>query len=186
MDEVQAPVIGITGSAGKTTTTTLLGRMAQAAIKIDASAAKRSAWVGGNIGLPLIEFVDEIQPEDLVIVEFSSFQLELMTTSPHLSAVLNITPNHLDRHGTLEAYAAAKARILAFQSGADLAVLSREDPGAWALEPFCSWKAGNFWLRTARNWTGWHLYCRGSFVFYRWSDGSGIDVMQVDPPARRS
>jgi len=133
MDEVQAPVIGITGSAGKTTTTTLLGRMAQAAIKIDASAAKRSAWVGGNIGLPLIEFVDEIQPEDLVIVEFSSFQLELMTTSPHLSAVLNITPNHLDRHGTLEAYAAAKARILEFQSGADLAVLSREDPGAWAL-----------------------------------------------------
>jgi UDP-N-acetylmuramoylalanine--D-glutamate ligase len=56
-----------------------------------------------------------------------------MTTSPHLSAVLNITPNHLDRHGTLEAYAAAKARILEFQSGADLAVLSREDPGAWTL-----------------------------------------------------
>ncbi len=129
MDEVQAPVIGITGSAGKTTTTTLVGRMAEDY----AIRSGRKAWVGGNIGLPLVEYVDQIQPDDLVIVEFSSFQLELMTTSPHLGAVLNITPNHLDRHGTLEAYTAAKARILEFQTARDFAVLSREDPGAWNL-----------------------------------------------------
>ncbi len=135
MDEVQAPVIGITGSAGKTTTTTLVGRMAEDAAGRDSAARSgrdtgRKAWVGGNIGLPLVEYVDQIQPDDLVVVEFSSFQLELMTSSPHIGAVLNITPNHLDRHGTLEAYTAAKARILKFQNAEDIAVLSHEDPGA--------------------------------------------------------
>jgi UDP-N-acetylmuramoylalanine--D-glutamate ligase len=128
-EAVQAPVIGITGSAGKTTTTTLVGRMAQHY----AAASGKKAWIGGNIGLPLIEFVDQIQPADLVIVELSSFQLEQMTISPQISVLTNLTPNHLDRHGTMEAYAAAKARIFTFQSNGDTAVLNREDPGAWAL-----------------------------------------------------
>jgi UDP-N-acetylmuramoylalanine--D-glutamate ligase len=140
MDEVQAPVIGITGSAGKTTTTTLVGRMAEHY----AAHSGRKAWIGGNIGLPLVEYVDQIQPHDLVIVEFSSFQLELMTTSPHISAILNITPNHLDRHGTLEAYTAAKARILQFQSSQDVAVLNREDPGSWALSDMVRGKLVSF------------------------------------------
>jgi UDP-N-acetylmuramoylalanine--D-glutamate ligase len=128
MEAVPCPVIGITGSAGKTTTTTLLGRMAQQAANPD-----QKVWVGGNIGLPLIDRLDEIDQKDIVILEFSSFQLEQMTRSPAVAAVLNITPNHLDRHGTLAAYTAAKARILAFQQAGDVAVLSREDPGAWAL-----------------------------------------------------
>ncbi len=128
MEAVPCPVIGITGSAGKTTTTTLLGRMAQLA-----AAPDQKVWVGGNIGLPLIDRLDEISKNDIVILEFSSFQLEQMTLSPAVAAVLNITPNHLDRHGTLEAYTAAKARILAFQQESDVAILSREDTGAWAL-----------------------------------------------------
>ena len=128
MEAVPCPVIGITGSAGKTTTTTLLGRMAQ-----QAATAGQKVWVGGNIGLPLIDHLDEISQQDIVILEFSSFQLEQMTLSPAVAAVLNITPNHLDRHGTLEAYAAAKARILAFQQEGDVAILSHDDPGAWAL-----------------------------------------------------
>ena len=128
MQAVPCPVIGITGSAGKTTTTTLVGRMARAAVQ-----PPHQAWVGGNIGTPLIDRVAEIQPNDLVVLELSSFQLELMTCSPHIAAVLNITPNHLDRHGSMEAYTAAKARILDFQSGQDVAVLGREDPGAWGL-----------------------------------------------------
>ncbi len=128
MEEVKAPVIGITGSAGKTTTTTLVGRMAQKAVK-----TPRKAWVGGNIGLPLVEYLDEIKPEDIVILELSSFQLEQMTLSPHIAAVLNITPNHLDRHGTMEAYTAAKSRILNFQTPADFSILNREDPGSWDL-----------------------------------------------------
>jgi UDP-N-acetylmuramoylalanine--D-glutamate ligase len=128
MESVKAPVIGITGSAGKTTTTTLLGRMAKAAVK-----DPQQAWIGGNIGLPLVEYLDEIKADDLVILELSSFQLEQITISPNVAAVLNITPNHLDRHGTMAAYSHAKARILAFQAPADVAVLGRDDPGAWSL-----------------------------------------------------
>ena len=93
MGAVKAPVIGITGSAGKTTTTSLIGKIAAAAVK-----SPRVSWVGGNIGNPLIEFVDQVKSEDLVILELSSVQLELMTTSPQIAVVLNITPNHLDRH----------------------------------------------------------------------------------------
>ena len=128
MEEVPCPVVGITGSAGKTTTTTLVGRMAQTAVKSPARA-----WIGGNIGLPLIDLLDQIQAADVVVLELSSFQLELMTRSPQVAAILNITPNHLDRHGTMEAYTAAKAHILAYQSGDDSAVLGRDDPGSWGL-----------------------------------------------------
>lgn len=128
MEEVPCRVIGITGSAGKTTTTTLVGRMASRAV-----VAPQKAWVGGNIGVPLIDRLDEIQPADVVVLELSSFQLQWMTRSPQVAAVLNITPNHLDRHGTMEAYTAAKARILEFQSATDIAVLGREDAGAWGL-----------------------------------------------------
>lgn len=128
MDLVPCPTIGITGSAGKTTTTTLVGRMAAASI-----ANSRKVWVGGNIGQPLIQYVDQMKANDLVVLELSSFQLELMTTSPQVSAILNITPNHLDRHGTMEAYTAAKARILDYQSPTDVAALNREDSGSWNL-----------------------------------------------------
>lgn len=121
--------LGITGSAGKTTTTTLVGRIAQA----DRTGKYGRIWVGGNLGDPLINYVDEMQASDLAILEISSFQLEQITRSPHIAAILNITPNHLDRHGTMEAYTAAKARILTFQSPQDAAILSRDDPGAWAL-----------------------------------------------------
>lgn len=128
MENVPCPVIGITGSAGKTTTTTLVGQIAQIAIQ-----PPRKVWVGGNIGFPLITYLDEIQAQDCVVLELSSFQLELMSLSPQLAAILNITPNHLDRHGTFEAYQAAKARIIRFQKPADIAVLNREDIGAWEL-----------------------------------------------------
>jgi len=126
LEAAPCPVIGITGSAGKTTTTMLVGRMAEA-------GTEAQAWVGGNIGNPLIANVDEMAPDDVAVVELSSFQLELMTASPQVAAVLNVTPNHLDRHGTMAAYTAAKRRILEFQSASDVAILGREDPGAWAL-----------------------------------------------------
>jgi UDP-N-acetylmuramoylalanine--D-glutamate ligase len=134
LEAASCKVIGITGSAGKTTTTTLVGRIGQAAEELaDRAAPYRRVWVGGNIGSPLIAEVDQMQADDLAVMELSSFQLEIMTRSPHVAAILNITPNHLDRHGTMEAYAAAKARILAFQSHLDRAVLGRDDPGAWSL-----------------------------------------------------
>ena len=134
LDSVPCKVIGITGSAGKTTTTTLVGRIAQAATETPKeNKPYRKAWIGGNIGSPLISKVDEMHPDDLAVMELSSFQLELMNRSPQIAAILNITPNHLDRHGTMEAYTAAKANILAFQSSRDAAILGRDDPGAWSL-----------------------------------------------------
>jgi len=126
MEVVPCKTIGITGSAGKTTTTTLVGEMAKL-------SSQRSVFVGGNIGDPLINYVDDMTTDDLAILEISSFQLEQMTISPNISAILNITPNHLDRHGTMEAYTNAKARILDFQSSKDIAVLGHDDLGAWNL-----------------------------------------------------
>jgi UDP-N-acetylmuramoylalanine--D-glutamate ligase len=128
MEAVPCKTIGISGSAGKTTTTTLVGRIAQ-----NSSGKYRKVWVGGNIGDPLINYLDEMQPDDLAVLEISSFQAELMTTSPKIAAILNITPNHLDRHITMDAYAAAKANLIKHQTADDIAILSRDDAGAWAL-----------------------------------------------------
>ena len=126
MEAVPCKTIGITGSAGKTTTTTLVGQMAK-------SAYGDKAYVGGNIGDPLINYLDNMETDDVAILELSSFQLDQMTISPTIAAILNVTPNHLDRHRTMDAYTAAKARILEFQSKSDTAVLGRDDKGAWSL-----------------------------------------------------
>ncbi len=133
MEAAPCKTVGVTGSAGKTTTTTLVGRMAQETVTSSTVRRPRSVYVGGNIGDPLINYVDEMTPDDLAILEISSFQLEQMTLSPDVAAVLNVTPNHLDRHGTMEAYAAAKRRILDFQTPDGIAILGRDDPGAWAM-----------------------------------------------------
>ena len=126
LERCPAPVIGITGSAGKTTTTTLAGEMLR--------RAGFRTWVGGNIGDVLLDTLADIEPEDRVVMELSSFQLDIMTASPQVAAVLNITPNHLDRHGTMEAYTRAKAQIIAHQDSGDVAVLGRDDPGSRQLE----------------------------------------------------
>ncbi len=125
LERCPAPVIGITGSAGKTTTTALVGEMCR--------AAGFTTWVGGNIGNPLIGDLARIRPDDRVVMELSSFQLEIMTKSPHVAAVLNITPNHLDRHKTMEAYIAAKRNIVAHQGPGDYAVLGFDDANARSL-----------------------------------------------------
>jgi UDP-N-acetylmuramoylalanine--D-glutamate ligase len=126
MEIVPCQTVGITGSAGKTTTTALVGQMAK-------TAFGDKVYIGGNIGDPLLNYVDKMKLEDLAILEISSFQLEQMTISPNVATVLNITPNHLDRHTTMKAYTAAKQRILNFQAIEDTAVLCREDPGSWRL-----------------------------------------------------
>lgn len=122
-----APCIGITGSAGKTTTTAMTGAMGE--------AAGRTTWIGGNIGRPLIAELQTMQPNDLIVQELSSFQLEIWQHSPPIAAVLNITPNHLDRHKSMAVYSDAKANILRYQNSEDIAVLSADDPGSMALAP---------------------------------------------------
>jgi UDP-N-acetylmuramoylalanine--D-glutamate ligase len=120
-----APVLGITGSAGKTTTTTLIGLMLE--------AAGFTVHVGGNIGAPLLDRLAAVRPGDKVVMELSSFQLELFDRSPAIAAITNITPNHLDRHPSMSHYAAAKANILRFQEPGSACVLNADDSytGPW-------------------------------------------------------
>ncbi|RME70883.1 MAG: UDP-N-acetylmuramoyl-L-alanine--D-glutamate ligase [Chloroflexi bacterium] len=142
-----APVVGITGSSGKTTTTTLTGKILQA--QAEHSGSPRRIWVGGNIGRPLIEVVDQITADDLVVMELSSFQLEffhptlnetvpadrlsgalgdlLSGWSPAVSAILNITPNHLDRHPSMKEYVQAKRAIIDYQRPTDVMVMNLDD-----------------------------------------------------------
>jgi UDP-N-acetylmuramoylalanine--D-glutamate ligase len=120
-----APVIGITGSSGKTTTTTLVGRMLEEDARLH--RPERDVLVGGNIGTPLIESVLTVKSEDLIVLELSSFQLKSLRVSPHIAAVLNITPNHLDVHPNMEDYISAKENIVRFQAGDDWAVFGGEN-----------------------------------------------------------
>jgi len=126
LERCPAPVIGITGSAGKTTTTTLVGEIVR--------RAGYKTWVGGNIGDVLLDVLDDIERDDVVVMELSSFQLDLMTISPQVGAILNITPNHLDRHKTMEAYVNAKLNIIAHQTSSNIAVLSADDQITKSLE----------------------------------------------------
>jgi UDP-N-acetylmuramoylalanine--D-glutamate ligase len=138
-----ARIAGVTGSSGKTTTTALVAEM------LDAAGWR--TWVGGNIGQPLISQLASIRAGDIVVMELSSFQLELFAPwsrlrtgteaarnggvlfdpagwSPPVAAVLNVTPNHLDRHPSMEAYIAAKDQILVHQKREDVAVLNLDCP----------------------------------------------------------
>jgi UDP-N-acetylmuramoylalanine--D-glutamate ligase len=117
---VKGRVIAITGTKGKSTTTTVIGRMLE--------AAGRHVLVGGNIGVPLSAQVEASTPETIHVVEASSFQLETTTTfRPWIALWLNFADDHLDRHPTVEAYAAAKARIFANQTHEDWAVVNADD-----------------------------------------------------------
>ncbi len=113
-----APIIGITGSSGKTTTTTLVGEIMR--------AGGYRTFVGGNIGSPLIDMVEQIRPSDKVVMELSSFQLDGLDQSPHIAAVLNLSPNHLDRHASMEDYVRAKQNIVRFQHHSDYAILNAD------------------------------------------------------------
>ncbi len=119
---------GITGTNGKTTTTTLLGKMME--------ESGFSTFVGGNIGVPLLSAVDLDPPASVIVAELSSFQLEtIQSFRPHVAALLNLSPNHLDRHPNFEAYVAAKARIFSNQTPNDYAILNADDENVMKLAP---------------------------------------------------
>jgi UDP-N-acetylmuramoylalanine--D-glutamate ligase len=121
----RSPIIAITGTKGKTTTTALLGELL--------SDAGVPALVGGNIGRPLVELAEAAQPEQWLVAEVSSFQLEATERfRPRIAVMLNLLADHLDRHGTMESYEAAKVRIFANQESDDTAVLNRDDGRVWA------------------------------------------------------
>lgn len=117
----RAPVIGVTGSAGKTTTTTLIGEILK--------SAGFETHVGGNIGTPLIDQVESIPPEAHVVMELSSFQLQLTgERSPAIAVLTNISPNHLDIHANMDEYISAKQNIYRYQKPHNWAVLNYDDP----------------------------------------------------------
>jgi len=121
-----APIVGITGTNGKTTTTALTGAVL--------ARGRRPVLVGGNIGDTVLDRLHEITPDHWVVLELSSFQLEsIERPKPAMGVILNLTPDHLDRHGTFENYVAAKARLIRHLDRKDHAVLNGQDPACRAL-----------------------------------------------------
>ena len=113
------PIIAVTGSDGKTTTTTIIAELLK--------AAGNTVHVGGNIGNPLLCEADTMKPGDYAVLELSSFQLMTMKRSPHIAVVTNLAPNHLDMHHGMEEYVAAKENIFRHQSAGDIAVFNRDN-----------------------------------------------------------
>ena len=112
-------IIAVTGSDGKTTTTTLVSEMLK--------ASGKQVWLGGNIGTPLLPRVREMQESDVAVVELSSFQLMDMKRSPHVALVTNLAPNHLDVHKDMDEYVEAKKNIFRFQNDSDILVINAEN-----------------------------------------------------------
>jgi UDP-N-acetylmuramoylalanine--D-glutamate ligase len=125
MELCPGPIAGITGSSGKTTTTALVGEMFE--------ADERPVFVGGNIGVGLLDRLSSVRAYTWAVIEVSHTQLQLVKSSPHVAAVLNITPNHLDRF-SWDVYRELKANIIRYQTASDIAVLGYDDAECRALE----------------------------------------------------
>lgn len=125
---LKAPLVAVTGTNGKTTTTTLVGSMLE--------ISGKRVFVGGNIGNPLVQVLDSGFEPEVAVVEVSSFQLEgAYLFKPKVAAILNLTEDHLDRHPTMEQYRKAKSRIFARQGPGDIAVVNLDDPEAVGTLP---------------------------------------------------
>ena len=118
-DYCPAPIYAVTGSDGKTTTTTIIAGLLK--------AAGKKVFLGGNIGRPLLPLIEEVGEDDVAVVELSSFQLTRMTKSPHVAVVTNVAPNHLDWHTDMQEYIDAKRNLIAYQTAADRAVLNADN-----------------------------------------------------------
>ena len=150
-----ATIVGITGTKGKTTTTTLVDRVL--------SQGSRRVVVGGNIGTAIIQEVDNLRREDIVVLELSSFQLETLAHSPQVAVVTNVLEDHIDHHGTRDAYIAAKKNIVAWQGPRDIAVLNLDDPATVALHTGAASEVRGFSL-SLRPKHGAHLDQNGDLV----------------------
>jgi UDP-N-acetylmuramoylalanine--D-glutamate ligase len=162
------PMVAITGSNGKTTTTTLTGEIL--------TASGFPALVGGNIGTPAISLAERAKPGTVIVLEISSFQLEtIQSFRPKVAVVLNVTPDHLDRHGTFERYAAAKTRIFENQHSEDCAVLNADDPTCAAMAKRLQSQV--FWFSRQREIERGAWVRDGNIVF---RDASGQrEILQV-------
>jgi UDP-N-acetylmuramoylalanine--D-glutamate ligase len=162
------PIVAITGSNGKTTTTTLTGEIM--------TAAGFPALVGGNIGTPAISLAGRAKPETVIVLEVSSFQLETIRTfRPKVAVVLNVTPDHLDRHRTFDAYVDAKARIFENQRGDDFAVLNADD--ATCIGMAARARAQVFWFSRQKE-VQQGAWVRDGNILFR-NDKHQREIMQI-------
>ena len=161
-------LIGITGSNGKTTTTSLVEHILK--------TAGMQTILAGNIGTPLIACVEAMTDTTCTVVELSSFQLELIDTfRPNIGVFLNLTPDHLDRHHTIEAYGAAKARLFENQVGDDAAILNADDA---ATTPYAPSLPRVYWFsRKQRVAQG--AYVRGEEIVFR-QDGAEEVLLKLE------
>lgn len=143
-----APIYAVTGSDGKTTTTTLIAGLL--------SQAGQTVHLGGNIGNPMLPAVETVQPSDKAVVELSSFQLTMMTQSPQVAVVTNVAPNHLDWHADMQEYIDAKANLVAHQQPGDRAVLNADNEHTAAFAKLCR---GDVWWFSRR-----HPVERGAYL----------------------
>lgn len=157
LDVCPGPVVGITGSSGKTTTTALVAEMFQ--------ADERPVFVGGNIGIGLLDQLSAIRPYTWSVLEVSHTQLQLVESSPHVAALLNITPNHLDRFSWVD-YVRLKKNILRFQTGGDVAVLNLDDAESRAAQPLVRGRL--LWFTMSKGTPGDGVSVREGWAVLRW------------------
>ena len=162
------PMMAITGTNGKTTTTTLIGEMVK--------TLQRDVVVGGNIGLALSQEVAQIDDQGIVVAEISSFQLEgIINFHPHIAAILNITPDHLERHGSMENYINMKERVFANQNQDDYVVLNYDDVTVRDMSQRAPSKVFYFSRKTELP-AG--IFVKDGIITIRW-DGKIIEVCKV-------
>lgn len=155
-----ARIFAVTGSDGKTTTTTLIYNMLK--------EQGFNCWLGGNIGMPLLDRIDEIMEDDMVIVELSSFQLHTMTKSPSVAVITNISPNHLDVHKSMDEYVQAKKNIFKYQSKKDKLVLNYDNDITREFSKEAEGKAVFF---SRKNLLEYGAMLKGDRIVY--NDGNG-------------
>jgi UDP-N-acetylmuramoylalanine--D-glutamate ligase len=162
-------VVGITGSSGKTTTTSLVDAMF--------TAAKRDHVLGGNIGVGLMQLLDQARADRWAVLEVSHTQLVLMDRSPQVAALLRVTPNHLDQF-TWDEYVALKARIFEFQTSDDTVVFNADDPVSNALRPRARGRVFEFSVETDPSADG--AFLRDGCIYWRRDDGATQPVLRAD------
>lgn len=167
---LQGHVIAITGSNGKTTTTSLVGEILE--------KAGKKTQVGGNIGRPVTDLIEASSAQTWSVLEISSFQLETIETfRPKIAAILNITPDHLDRHGDFATYAAAKARVFENQTADDFAVLNADDKTS--VEIAAKVKSQVYWFGSReRSEPG--SFVRAASIYWRSREGTETEIMPAE------
>lgn len=169
-------IIAVTGSDGKTTTTTLISKLLE--------EEGKKVFLGGNIGRPLLPVVDDITPDDYAVVELSSFQLQTMQRSPGVAVITNITPNHLNWHIDMDEYTAAKLNILRYQDKTSRAVLNYENDATRAADKICHGSVTYFTSKRIPDETEHFVYERDGAIYLR--DKKIIDTADIMIPGRHN